>query len=345
MNNTIKFLLFNILLCAAPAMQAMRAFKGLGRQLFTSFATAKNGVSFGAQQMSKPVYKITTATAFGIGLAGFVYQDSLSNVIQKNKFRELHCDECLKNMGLEKPTFSEKRHIHDAYARAFERIKKAMNMHEDIVIFPVKGYNGACVMQNFTNCERHKNNRYNIFLDVDFLAKYPKSVRYFALAHELMHIQRDHANASRRYIQGLTDANENSRVRCVTNVSHADSLGMFKNFEDKLDAYNTCNNSYNECFKTISKKSFLESRRYESEADRGAALALGSIEGGMLLFGATPSVSDSSGWKLPADCLHEDPQDVHPSKADRCRALLALVEKHPHKFPKKFEDVINNVNP
>lgn len=74
-------------------------------------------------------------------------------------------------------------------------------------------------------------------------------------------------------------------------------------------------------------------RKTEYEADEGAVVTLGSISEAMEVFHAIPDASHASGWKLPKD--EDDSHSTHPSDANRCRALLALVEKYPDKFQKK----------
>jgi hypothetical protein len=71
----------------------------------------------------------------------------------------------------------------------------------------------------------------------------------------------------------------------------------------------------------------------EYEADEIAVLTLGSIAEAMEFLHATPDASAPFGWKLPADT--NDSTNDHPSDANRCRALLAVVEKYPDKFQKK----------
>lgn len=86
------------------------------------------------------------------------------------------------------------------------------------------------------------------------------------------------------------------------------------------------------------------SREREYVADEIAALTLGSIDGAMEFFGATPDMTKPQGWNLPSEeCFRtadgsflelDECQRLHPSEGNRCRRLLALVEKYPEKFQK-----------
>lgn len=82
-------------------------------------------------------------------------------------------------------------------------------------------------------------------------------------------------------------------------------------------------------------------RQFEYEADEKAALTLGSIQGGMEFLGAIPDANSAFDWKLPNDNIFhtnfglrvlDESRMTHPSNANRCRALLALVKKYPEKF-------------
>jgi len=303
-------------------MQAMGTMRAFGARAFK--AASANAAKFKmnakvfklyAQQIPKSaqinkqhMYKFAALSA-GIGSYG-LYEKT-----KKDAHEEYHkkltdffnCEECLSDRV--KKDFGlrlpEGEFGKECRAKIFA-LKKTMGLKDDVLLY----FNDVpnCLANKGSGCERH-GLRTIVILGAQFLKQYNARTRDFIIAHELAHIMKNHEERARIYQETCSEKEENFEM---------------DSFLRKVASFQ---------------------RKMEYEADEGAALALGHVEGALVFFGAVHDESSSHGWKLPVDTKEHDPEGTHPSPQQRCEALLALVEKYPDKFPKPFVDRINSLNP
>lgn len=182
MNNPIKLLLFNILLCAAPAMQAMGSLRNYGIKAFK---------------------KITSATAATVFLTGGIH-----SVYQQAAHKELTLEEMQANNAKYFAQFSECPHFKIEIARKALQVPtggfaahilpmlEALRKHDKKfkkVPLLVSDISEAAANWGCTSCQHN-----SVVIDPYTFSYMSKKEQKFALAHELGHIAHEHVKIKER---------------------------------------------------------------------------------------------------------------------------------------------------